>query len=172
MHEHVTVIIPNWNGRLWLEQYLPALAAQTYGDFKVIVVDNGSRDGSPDWLAEQWPSVQVIRNESNIGFAAANNMAIHATRDEFIVTLNNDVRAEPDWLAELVAAANAGAGMVASRILLASAGDKLDSAGIEVDRAGISAKPRLGPTSCERGDWSVDLRPFSGGRALPAVNAE
>jgi GT2 family glycosyltransferase len=165
MHERVTVIIPNWNGRLWLEQYLPALAAQTYGDFNVIVVDNGSRDGSAAWLAEQWPSVQVMRNERNVGFATANNMAIHATRGEFIVTLNNDVRAEPDWLTELVAAANAGAGMVASRILLATHTNKLDSAGIEVDRAGIAWNRGWGQPAASAGGGGMVFGP-SGAAAL------
>jgi GT2 family glycosyltransferase len=165
MHEHVTVIIPNWNGRPLLEQYLPALAAQTYGDFNIIVVDNGSRDGSAAWLAEQWPSVQVMHNESNLGFAAANNMAIRATRDEFIVTLNNDVRTEPDWLAELVAAANVGAGMVASRILLATHIGKLDSAGIEVDRAGVARNRGWGQPAANAGVGATVFGP-SGAAAL------
>lgn len=134
----VTVIIVNWNGRHWLERCLPALQAQTYADFQVIVVDNGSTDGSVSWLDENWPAVRVLPNDRNLGFAAANNAAISASRGEYVVTLNNDVLVEPGWLSELVAgAADPDIGMVASQIALWDRPDMLDSAGLEVDRAGI-----------------------------------
>jgi GT2 family glycosyltransferase len=135
----VSVVIVNWNGRRWLEQCLPTLEAQTFRDFEILVVDNGSTDGSPAWLAEQWPGVRLLAQADNLGFAAGNNAGIRAGRGRYIATLNNDTRAGPDWLAALVQAAEEpGVGMVASRIVQWQQPDRLDSAGIEVDWAGIA----------------------------------
>lgn len=135
----VAVIIVNWNGRHWLEQCLPTIEAQTFRDFETIVVDNGSTDRSTAWLAERWPTVRVLAQSQNLGFAKANNLAVRATGATYIVTLNNDTEVEPDWLKSLVAAAAApGVGMVASRIELWGRPGILDSAGIEVDWTGIA----------------------------------
>lgn len=135
----VAVIIVNWNGRHWLERCLPPLQRQTYQDFEVVVVDNNSEDGSVRWLAEQWPDVRVLAQSENTGFSLANNIGIRATSGKHVVTLNNDTRVEPTWLAELVgAAAGAEVGMVAPCIVQWREPTLLDSAGIEVDRAGIA----------------------------------
>lgn len=135
----VSIIIANWNGRHWLEQCLPTLQAQTYQDFEIIVVDNGSDDGSVAWLEEKWPEVRVLALEQNLGFAQANNLGIQASASQFVVTLNNDTLVDAKWLAELVAAVSApDIGMVASQIVMWRQPDILDSAGIEVDRAGIA----------------------------------
>lgn len=135
----VAVIIVNWNGRPWLESCLPALQRQTYQDFEIVVVDNNSEDGSTRWLAEHWPDVRVLAQSQNTGFSLANNIGIRATGGKYVVTLNNDTRVEPTWLAELVgAAAGAYVGMVAPCIIQWREPTLLDSAGIEVDRAGIA----------------------------------
>lgn len=135
----VSVVVVNWNGRRWLEQCLPTLAAQTFHDFEIIIVDNGSTDGSIAWLAEQWPDARLIALPENAGFAAGNNAGIRAARGRYIVTLNNDTRAAPDWLAALLRAADKpGVGMVASRMVQWQQPERLDSAGIEVDWAGMA----------------------------------
>jgi GT2 family glycosyltransferase len=136
----VAVIILNWNGCGHLAACLPALYAQTYQNFETIVVDNGSTDGSQEWLREHYPQVQLMENPTNRGFAAANNQAIRTTRAEYIVLLNNDTVAESGWLEALVAAAESDPtiGMVASKMLLASSPGIIDSAGIAIDRAGIA----------------------------------
>ena len=135
----VSIIVVNWNGRCWLESCLPTLQAQTYRDFEIIVMDNGSSDDSVSWLEENWPDVILLRAEHNLGFAPANNIAIRAAKGQYIVTLNNDTLADPNWLAELVQTADdTGAGMVASCILNWQQPDVLDSVGIEVDWAGIA----------------------------------
>jgi len=66
----VTIVIPNWNGRSFLAPCLHALERQTFTDYVVIVVDNGSADGSVEWVKRNYPRVQVIANEENRGFAA------------------------------------------------------------------------------------------------------
>ena len=84
------VIVVNWNGRHLLETCLPAALAQTYPGFEVIVVDNGSSDGSGEWVAAQYPQVRLIRNDHNAGFSAANNQAFAATSAQYLALLIND----------------------------------------------------------------------------------
>lgn len=135
----VTVIIANWNGRHWLETCLPALSQQSCRNFEIIVVDNGSEDGSVDWLNEKWPDVRALPQPYNRGFASANNIGIRASSGEFIVTLNNDTLVNPEWLDALVAAVTGpDVGMVASKIIRWDDLGQLDSAGIEIDRSGIA----------------------------------
>lgn len=134
-----SIIIVNWNGRTWLEQCLPALAAQTYRDFEIILFDNGSSDDSVPWLQSHWPQVRLLQSDHNLGFAAANNQAIQAAHGRFLILLNNDTQPEPEWLAELLRpTADPGVGMVAACILNWQHPHLLDSAGIEVDQVGIA----------------------------------
>ena len=136
----ISVVVANWNGRLYLEKCLASLAAQTYPAVEIIVVDNGSSDGSAAWISEHFATVQVIANPTNRGFAVANNQGIAASRGLFVALLNNDAWAEPGWLAGLYAAAEqeARVGMVASLMLSAARPELVDSTGICVDRCGIS----------------------------------
>ncbi len=137
---NVSVIILNWNGRHLLERCLNAVLAQDYPDFHTIIVDNGSEDGSPRWIARHYPHLTLIRNPTNRGFAAANNQAIRATTSPYVVVLNNDTEVEPGWLSSLVSAAEAApdVGMCASKILLDHPPHPIDSAGITVDWAGTA----------------------------------
>lgn len=136
----VTVVITNWNGRPFLGPCLKAVFAQAYRDFEVILVDNGSTDGSVDFMKEYFPEVRLIVNEDNLGFAAANNQAIRSSRSEFVVTLNNDTEVCSAWLEELVRVAetDSGIGACASRMLFAKHPKMINSAGIALDRAGIA----------------------------------
>jgi GT2 family glycosyltransferase len=135
----VAIIILNWNGRRFLEDCLTAVLAQTYPDYEVLLVDNGSDDGSAEWVAERFPSVCLIRNPTNLGFAVGNNQAIRASSSEFIATLNNDTYVEPGWLAELVQVMESepAVGSCASKILFADRPHVIDSTGICMDPVGI-----------------------------------
>lgn len=148
----VSIIVLNWNGRHLLVECLSALRAQTLSDFEMIVVDNGSQDGSLEWLGANAPDVQVIRNDTNLGFATANNQGIRVARAPLIAVLNNDALPEPDWLQVLVdvAAREAGVGMFASRILLREPAGTIDSLGIEVDRAGMAWNRAWGRCAADR----------------------
>ncbi len=135
----ITVIIVNWNGRSWLQQCLPTLAAQTYNHFNTLVVDNGSTDDSIEWLSQNWPGVAIIPLDKNLGFAAANNIGIQATDSPLVALLNNDTLVDEGWLEALATAVSPPyTGMVASHIVRWNDPDLLDSAGIRVDRAGIA----------------------------------
>lgn len=132
----VTVVIPNWNRADMLCRCLSSLRSQT-APARIIVVDNGSTDGSLGLLAESFPEVQVIRFDRNRGFAAAVNAGIRACDCEFIALLNNDAEPESGWLAALVGAAEGeGVGMVASKILDAADPQRIEGIGLEVDPAG------------------------------------
>ena len=134
------ILIVNWNGRQYLGRCLAAVFDQRLHETRVVVVDNGSTDGSCEWLAEHYPQVEVVRLPNNAGFAAANNVGIAATSSRYVVTLNNDTQVGPRWLAALIDAAESDEriGMCASRILLADRPGTIDSAGIEVDRLGFA----------------------------------
>jgi GT2 family glycosyltransferase len=105
----VAVIIVNWNAGALLGACLRALAAQTERDFRAVVVDNASTDGSPDAVATLGdPRFELLALASNTGFAHANNAgAAHTAPTEFIALLNPDAVPEPDWLAALLRAAEA-----------------------------------------------------------------
>ncbi|HEY6837991.1 MAG TPA: glycosyltransferase family 2 protein [Geobacteraceae bacterium] len=136
----VSVIIVNWNGLEHLGPCLESLERQTFRDFEVVVVDNGSADGSVAFLRENHPRVRVVELSENRGFATGNNAGFAVAQGEFIVTLNNDTVAEEGWLAELVAAADSApdVGMVASRICSFTDPDRIDSLGVRVCRDGMS----------------------------------
>jgi GT2 family glycosyltransferase len=137
---YVDVVIVNWNGRKYLAPCLDALACQTFTDFQVWLVDNGSTDGSVDFLRTYYPHIHLICNAENRGFAAANNQAICAGNSRYVATLNNDTTVDPGWLKALtgVLDENPQAGMAASLMLFADRPEIVNSAGIGVDRVGIA----------------------------------
>lgn len=136
----VSLVIVNWNGLHFLPECWAALRAQTYAPVEIIVVDNGSTDGSLGWLAAQTPAPQVIRNATNRGFAAANNQGIRLAQGQYVALLNNDAYPEPGWLAALVAAAEADpqVGLVGSLMVFADDPEVVQSAGVCVDRCGVT----------------------------------
>jgi GT2 family glycosyltransferase len=129
----VSVIVVNWNGQYVLAGCLKSLAAQTFADFEVIVVDNGSTDGSIALLDSFPLPLRLIRNTENKGFCGANNQGIDSARGKFIALLNNDAEADPGWLSALVDAAEQrggpACGMVASKILLFDDRTRIDKVG-------------------------------------------
>ncbi|HVG07704.1 MAG TPA: glycosyltransferase family 2 protein [Thermoanaerobaculia bacterium] len=101
----VAIVLLSWNGRQHLETCLPALAAQKDPgvEWEIVVLDNGSTDGTADWLRKTWPKVRLIASPVNLGFCAGNNrLAAEASDADALALLNNDTRPEPGWLAALV----------------------------------------------------------------------
>ena len=98
----VSIIIVNWNGLDHLPNCLDSITAQTFRDFEVVLVDNGSEDGSLSFVREHYPWVKVIPLPENTGFASGNNHGFENSQGDYIVTLNNDTRVEPNWLEILV----------------------------------------------------------------------
>ena len=125
----ISVVVVNWNRRDLLRACLDSLAVQTFKDFEVIVVDNGSDDGSRALVkevAESFPHpIRLIENRENRGFCAANNQGFAASQSEYIALLNNDAEADPGWLAALLGAirvkpdvGESDVGMAASKIVV------------------------------------------------------
>ena len=128
----VTVIICNWNGGDYITRCLDALRRQTYTDFRVVVVDNASTDGSPQRIAKGFPEVELVHAGGNLGFARANNMGFErAAGSEWVALLNPDAFPDPDWLEKLVSAADRRprSASVGSRLLRADDPTMLDGTG-------------------------------------------
>jgi hypothetical protein len=132
----ISVIVVNCKRRELLGRCLESLARQEGADFEVIVVDNGSDDGSPDMVARDYTAarglrLRLIRNPSNRGFCAANNQGIAASKAEFVALLNNDAEAYPGWLAALRRCfeGRPEVGMAASKILVFEDPRRIDKAG-------------------------------------------
>ena len=103
----VTVVIVNWNGERFLDRCLSALLAQTAAPHEIILVDNASSDASLD-IVRRFPSVRLLAQNENLGFARGNNVAIEAAsaESEWIALLNPDAFVEPRWLEALLLAAH------------------------------------------------------------------
>jgi GT2 family glycosyltransferase len=140
MLPRVSIIVVNWNGCHHLGECLDSLSAQTFRDFEVVLVDNGSSDGSLALVRACYPTVKILPLAENTGFARGNNLGFAQAQGEYLVTLNNDTRTEPGWLAALVAAADADPriGMVGSRIGSYADPDCLDSIGVAICPDGMS----------------------------------
>lgn len=134
-HPFVSIIVLNWNGLVCLEKCLESLMRLTYPNYEVIVVDNGSSDGSPDMVKRNFKNVRLIKNKRNLGFAKGNNVGIKASKGNFIVLLNNDVIVDPSWLSELVKAmvGSAKIGMMSGIVLQSKPSDIVWSAGKKID---------------------------------------
>ncbi|CAN7592978.1 glycosyltransferase family 2 protein [Rhizobium sp. LjRoot254] len=138
----VSIIIPNWNGAHLLPGCLNSLRRQTFSDFIVYVVDNGSADNSLDLLASSYPEVSVLAHTSNLGFSAAINTGIAADDSVYVVALNNDTEIDIDWLAALVDAMDQypEAGLATSRILDFKDRNIIDTIGDGYSLTGLSFK--------------------------------
>jgi GT2 family glycosyltransferase len=102
MSERITIVVPVWNGRALLETLFASLRAQTHPIAEILVVDNGSTDGSPEAAGQA--GARVVRMGLNTGFARAVNRGIAECRTGLVAIVNSDVEAAPDWLAHLAAA--------------------------------------------------------------------
>ncbi len=97
-----TVVIPNYNGLRFLPKCIEALRRQTVSSFEILVVENASSDGSLEWLREN--DVPFLRNSTNLGFAGGVNVGIRAVNTPYVILLNNDTEAEPEFVEALLAA--------------------------------------------------------------------
>lgn len=97
----VSVVIPNYNGMKYVKRCLDSLMVQSLEDWEILFVDNGSQDGSRELVEREYPGVKVIPLPENMGFCRAVNEGIQASQAEYVVLLNNDTEAEPDFLEEL-----------------------------------------------------------------------
>ena len=124
-----TIIIPNYNGLKFMDECIRSLNAQTYPNFRTLVVDNGSTDGSVEWLKEH--QIDTIFLPENTGFYGAVNVGIKAADTPYVLLLNNDVRVDEYFVAEMVRAIGQSERIfsVSSRMIQMYHPDRLDDAG-------------------------------------------
>ncbi len=164
----VSVIVPTFDGREFLAECLPGLRAQSLplDQFEIVVVDNGSTDGTAEWLGAEYPATVVVRLSENLGFAEGVNRGAAIAKGELLVFLNNDTFPEPDFLAELIEAAGGAdpPDCVAARILNWE-GDGIEFGGASLNVFGFGAQhsswqPRFSETK------AGDPLPFACGGAM------
>lgn len=144
---HVSVVTLNWNG---LEHLAPCYASLHELDYppdklELILVDNGSTDGSIKFMRSRFPRVRLIENGTNLGFARANNIGAREAKGKYVAFLNNDTRVDAAWLSELVAAIEADQDIVcAASKMLTWEGDRVDFGGGSVNFHGWGFHPTRG----------------------------
>ena len=154
-----SVVIPNWNGKHFLEICLNALRAQTLAEIEVLVVDNASTDGSRAFIKAMYANVCLIELPENRGFTGACNAGMEAAAGEFIALLNNDTEVAADWAAEVVRAfeEHPEVGIVASKMLLFDQRDRFHTAGDF-----FTCDGRAG----NRGAWEADRGQYDRGECV------
>lgn len=131
MEPKVSVIIVNYNGDRWIEVCLTSLLKQTYKNFEIIIVDNGSTDSSLSKINKYCPRVKMITNKSNLGFAEGNNIGYGSSSGKYILLLNNDTEVEENFIKNFVDVfrEKPEAGIAQSKIILMKDKKSIDSCG-------------------------------------------
>ena len=159
----IAVIIINWNGKHLLEECLISVRNQDYNNYKTILVDNGSSDGSVACVRERFSEVKIISLNENTGFAKANNIGIYkALKDkevEYIALLNNDAIAEKNWLSEMfqVIKKDQKIGSVAPKILKYYKRDEFDSMGMKIRIIGSGMNNLVNKKNDDKYSKSVEI---------------
>ena len=127
----ISVVVLNYNGIHHLDGCLSSLQKQTYKNYEVIVVDNGSKDGSQEFVKTNFPFASLVCLDQNYGFCKGNNEGIKVSKGEYVVLLNNDTFVESEWLKNLYVCINSDEhiGFCASKMILYNNREFLDSAG-------------------------------------------
>jgi GT2 family glycosyltransferase len=163
------VVVPNWNGKTTLGACLDSLIAQSYKT-DIIVVDNGSNDGSLEFIEKKYPDVIVVSNKRNLGFAGGVNSGINKAFElgsEYIALFNNDAVADKDWLAQLVKVLETEnkVGIVTCK-LVSGDGRQIDSTGDLYTNWGLPFPRGRGEESGTQYDNKLDVFAASGGASL------
>ena len=146
MEPEISVVIVTWNGREHLQTCLSSVAAQIGVRAETIVVDNGSTDGTAEYVRSQFPWVRLVALGENRGFAGGNNAGVREARGRLVAFLNNDTAADVGWLRALAAGVDERNRftLVTSRIVYMHDPDTIDSAGDGVLRWGGAFKRHHG----------------------------
>lgn len=156
----VSIIVLNWNGKQYLQTCLSSLLGQNYHEIEIIFVDNGSTDGSVEFVKDKYPSVKIIVHDRNLGFAGGVNSGIIVSHGKYIATINNDAEADLEWISSLVQVIESDRciGSCSSKMLRYYDRKIIDSAGIVVYQNG-NAYDR-GAQEVDRGQYDAQTEIF------------
>ena len=96
------IVILNWNGKKFLQQFLPSVISSVYSNLQIIVADNDSSDDSISFLQQNYPQIRIIKNAANEGFAKGYNTALKQVESDYYILLNSDVEVTPNWIAPVI----------------------------------------------------------------------
>jgi GT2 family glycosyltransferase len=132
----ILIVIVNWNHGDYLLECLDALQNQSYSAYQIMLVDNGSTDGSREWVQEIYSDVQLLTIPENVGFSRAFNWAVRSTSKPFVLSLNPDVVASPNFISDLVDSIRQDEriGIAAPKLLNTDEPSLLDSTGLFINR--------------------------------------
>lgn len=127
----VTIVIPNYNGKHFMEPCLSSLSEQTYKDFHILVIDNASSDGSIEYMEENYPDIELIKLQKNYGFSKAVNIGIQHSRTPYVILLNNDTTVDTRYVEEMVKAIEKSSKIfsISSKMIQMYHPELIDSAG-------------------------------------------
>ena len=120
----VAIVILNWNGKSFLQQFIPSVLASVYPNKRVIVADNGSSDDSVSFLQQSHPTVEIIYNKHNYGFAGGYNLALQQIQSDYYVLLNSDVEVNPNWIGPVMELMEANRNIAACQPKILAFNDK------------------------------------------------
>lgn len=127
----ISIVTINFNGKKWLKDYVNTLKKQTYGNFEVIFVDNGSNDGSVEYIEKNYPGAIIIKNKKNYAISKGNNIGVRRAKGDYILLLNNDIKAGKTYLSDFVEGFTKipQASILQSKIVFMNDPEYLDSCG-------------------------------------------
>jgi len=139
----VAVVILNWNGKNYLEKFLPSVISSTYPNLEIVLGDNASTDNSVEFVEKNYPSVSIICTKSNLGFAGGYNQVLKDVEAEYYVLLNSDVEVTDHWIQPVIALMENDPQIAAAQPKILSQKDKAEfeyagAAGGFLDRFGYA----------------------------------
>ncbi|RLJ74854.1 glycosyltransferase family 2 protein [Pedobacter alluvionis] len=115
MNPSVAVVILNWNGKAYLKQFLPGILLSEYDNLQIVVGDNASTDDSVSFLQENFPTVKIIQNDQNYGFAGGYNKVLERVEADYFILLNSDVEVVPNWIKPIISLMESDAQIAAAQ---------------------------------------------------------
>lgn len=141
----VSIIIVNYNGKLYLEQCLKSLTKIIYKNIEIILVDNNSSDNSLEFVKINYPNIIILKLDKNYGFAIPNNMATKIAKGDYLLFLNNDTKVTPNFINELLSVSEADQRIAILQSLLLTPTGEVDSSGDYIDELGIVYSSKIIP---------------------------
>ncbi|MBT5338153.1 glycosyltransferase family 2 protein [Candidatus Falkowbacteria bacterium] len=166
----VSINLVTWNGARYIESCLKSVLEQTFKDVSLIIIDNGSTDNTLELINERYPHLKVIKHKDNLGFAKAHNQAIHWTKSDYVLCLNQDVVLEPGFVQELVEFMdnNPMAGVASGKVYRWQDGEKtkyIDTIGLKIFKNFRVID--MGSGEVDEGQYDLKKQVFGISGALP-----